>query len=601
MRKINPKINPIGGVSLSVLFLLVAVMLLPYSQPDANAESATARLATEFNATVNPSISIAAPSSFDIDLTLDATQIFAQSTGKVAVYSNNTSGYRLLIQSQNTTSLTSRDNSSEKVITTINNDMTLANFTANTWGYYLGMSEPNAATVYHALSTSTTEAVNSDKLASLTEKTDYQLAFGVSIDNSLPAGTYSNEIILSAVANPLEVHSLMDLTFMQDMTAAVCEATASAYNPETGTSDPSSEYFLKPITKQLIDTRDGNKYWVAKLADGNCWMTQNLALNLGEAPTNLDEIIGQTSKFVRILRPEDSDMKVEWPLATESFDDAIGSNGKMRSTEVTVPATLENPPYFDTRSWNLGKWIFPVPTSGLTCSSDTSMEVCEARGLAVNVSDSSKFSADLTATLGDWMIRDEAGAEQKLTNTTITLNCTEWNENICVAGAYDAHYLFGNYYQFNTAVAGSEDKNGRNGKAPASICPKGWMMPFSGPGSYDESSGMAYLLRQYGLATAENKGKATTTIGGVATNIALAPIYMNTGTGSIVLNQENPLYFVGSGRFQTGTEWSFNNGDNSKPGTTLLIVNYPNYINPTHGPNAPTAGQSVRCLNSPEM
>ena len=29
-------------------------------------------------------------------------------------------------------------------------------------------------------------------------------------------------------------------------------------------------------SKQLIDTRDNKLYWVAKLADGNCWMTQNL-------------------------------------------------------------------------------------------------------------------------------------------------------------------------------------------------------------------------------------------------------------------------------------------------------------------------------------
>ncbi len=34
---------------------------------------------------------------------------------------------------------------------------------------------------------------------------------------------------------------------------------------------------------QLTDTRDQRKYWVAKLKDGNCWMTQNLAYNGGGA------------------------------------------------------------------------------------------------------------------------------------------------------------------------------------------------------------------------------------------------------------------------------------------------------------------------------
>ena len=33
-------------------------------------------------------------------------------------------------------------------------------------------------------------------------------------------------------------------------------------------------------SKLLIDQRDGKSYWVTKLADKNCWMTQNLALDL---------------------------------------------------------------------------------------------------------------------------------------------------------------------------------------------------------------------------------------------------------------------------------------------------------------------------------
>ncbi len=38
-------------------------------------------------------------------------------------------------------------------------------------------------------------------------------------------------------------------------------------------------------TKRLIDKRAGKYYWVAKLADGNCWMTQNLDLDLSTGTT----------------------------------------------------------------------------------------------------------------------------------------------------------------------------------------------------------------------------------------------------------------------------------------------------------------------------
>lgn len=45
---------------------------------------------------------------------------------------------------------------------------------------------------------------------------------------------------------------------MQQMTAEICSNSA------------------EHESKQLIDTRDNKSYWVAKLKDGNCWMTQNL-------------------------------------------------------------------------------------------------------------------------------------------------------------------------------------------------------------------------------------------------------------------------------------------------------------------------------------
>lgn len=39
-------------------------------------------------------------------------------------------------------------------------------------------------------------------------------------------------------------------------------------------------------TGQLIDRRDGETYWIAKLKDSNCWMTQNLDLDLTNITLN---------------------------------------------------------------------------------------------------------------------------------------------------------------------------------------------------------------------------------------------------------------------------------------------------------------------------
>ena len=50
---------------------------------------------------------------------------------------------------------------------------------------------------------------------------------------------------------------------MQDITPEIC-ASATAINSEA----------------YVLDVRDQKSYWIAKLADGNCWMVQNLALDL---------------------------------------------------------------------------------------------------------------------------------------------------------------------------------------------------------------------------------------------------------------------------------------------------------------------------------
>lgn len=72
---------------------------------------------------------------------------------------------------------------------------------------------------------------------------------------------------------------------MQDMTSSLC-----SFVPTATTNDNNEEI-------QLVDTRDGKTYWVSKLKDGKCWMTQNLDLDLS------------TSKA---LTPSDSDVTANW-------------------------------------------------------------------------------------------------------------------------------------------------------------------------------------------------------------------------------------------------------------------------------------------------
>ena len=62
---------------------------------------------------------------------------------------------------------------------------------------------------------------------------------------------------------------------MQDMTAEICAAVSA----------PADKY--EEITSRLLDVRDQKLYYVSKLLDGNCWMTQNLDFELSKNGTTL--------------------------------------------------------------------------------------------------------------------------------------------------------------------------------------------------------------------------------------------------------------------------------------------------------------------------
>ena len=72
---------------------------------------------------------------------------------------------------------------------------------------------------------------------------------------------------------------------MQSDASTVCSnLTAASYNSTSGILTAS----LSSISA-LPDQRDGNTYAIAKLADGNCWMIENLRLNA-------DDTLGDTNK-----------------------------------------------------------------------------------------------------------------------------------------------------------------------------------------------------------------------------------------------------------------------------------------------------------------
>ena len=172
-------------------------------------------------------------------------------------------------------------------------------------------------------------------------------------------------------------------------------------------------------TKRLIDKRDGKYYWVAKLADGNCWMTQNLDLDLTSGESLTSEL---------------SDVSSSWNPGATTFTAA-----NQGSTSYTVA-----------QSWDLGQAVWKTPTSDSYCSPSTNLYHPYCSAYWQNVSD---------------------------TNTWSPMTKYRTDGVVVEGKTYDAHYLAGNYYSFQAAIAGTAPDS--SGTASGSICPKGFTLPTS--------------------------------------------------------------------------------------------------------------------------
>ncbi len=152
-----------------------------------------------------------------------------------------------------------------------------ADFAENTWGYAITndtTTEKVEETLAYSPIPSGMDSSNNgvevarrmgiDKTTTVADS--YKIAFAANLGSNLPADDYMADVYLSVVASPQA--TIHNITTMQKMNSSLCAASE------------------ENETTQLEDTRDHKKYWVTKLKDGNCWMTQNLDFDI---PATLSE------------------------------------------------------------------------------------------------------------------------------------------------------------------------------------------------------------------------------------------------------------------------------------------------------------------------
>ena len=138
-------------------------------------------------------------------------------------------------------------------------------FAVNHWGYKLpsdGMWKP--------FDPAGTQVGYSDSAA--TDKEEV-ISFAAKVNSIPPTGTYKLSVVLTAVANSKPV-GIEDVVYMQDF----AEASDADKSSILASMTEGTSYTIK-------DSRDEQDYTVAKLFDGNIWMTKNLDLAGGTTLT----------------------------------------------------------------------------------------------------------------------------------------------------------------------------------------------------------------------------------------------------------------------------------------------------------------------------
>lgn len=156
------------------------------------------------------------------------------------------------------------------------------NATDNTWGYTYSLDNGTTWSKYNGLPIYNTDSPT--RLVKTTELSEDTIDFKIAAKSSptQASGTYANIINFTAITN------LAPLSLAESY---------ESYYQKTGKTKLDGYYVMQDMNKeicdnaeiidselQVIDNRDNKVYWIAKLRDNHCWMTQNLDLDLISDP-----------------------------------------------------------------------------------------------------------------------------------------------------------------------------------------------------------------------------------------------------------------------------------------------------------------------------
>ena len=324
----------------------------------------------------------------------------------------------------------------------------------------------------------------------------FSTTYAIYASSTQPAGTYNGKVKYVMVHPDNSTHDTIP-----DIEAAFAAAgKQKAYQDTEGNYYYSMQDMDSTIcasvdrkgiatATQLVDMRDNSLYWVAKLDDDNCWMTQNLDLDIGG--TN-----------VVALTSENTD------ISTTASGSGIYSAGYTEQdgvwTWTPVSTAITSNYYIDNITVKPSAW----PTNNYTTP------------YSLEGGDTYYYTSNTT------------GNDTRYNSLQDCKNASH-TEDEC------KRYFIGNYYNWSAAIASNDSTNiGSTAEeiASNSICPKGWRLPNASQTDnvYNEFGRMLYQAEITAKVSAGNDSVGYT-------------------TGGFSKLRSNPYYFVRSGLIGGGT------------------------------------------------
>ena len=205
------------------------------------------------SATADVNLSISEVMSLTLDknaLDLSANLYsFASGTVTATASTNSQYGYTLTLEDVDSSSDMTHTNAeiTSKLTSDFSGKKTSAEMDNNTWGFSL-----DATDFYRVPVNGSPVALKRTTTPMTTDSESTDVTFGAKVGN-ITSGTYTDKVLFTMYTNGQDLPATMQAFSCSDL-------------PNVSDS------------MVLTDTRDGNEYAVKKLADGKCWMTENLRI-----------------------------------------------------------------------------------------------------------------------------------------------------------------------------------------------------------------------------------------------------------------------------------------------------------------------------------